>query len=282
MKSILLITLLFFASSSRILCVESTKMQDSSAIGSLEWLLGTWENETSSGLIYEKWTQISPSEYQGKSYAIKGVDTIIFETLRIVAKDKGILYIPAVRDQNKGNPVVFESSYISPGKFIVEAPEHDFPQVISYTQIAPDRLVAEISGPSKDGQWKYQTFAMKRSSANIALIKLLFHYFNQHNWEEVVKLYAEFAEIKDPATGMKSVLQTRDAILENYMKLNKNTPDIADEIENIYESDKGQVIVEYLSTGTLTDGSVWTLPIVSIFSIENNMIKKDFTYYDKP
>ena len=40
------------------------------------------------------------------------------------------------------------------------------------------------------------------------------------------------------------------------------------------------MIVEFVSTGTAPDGTKFELPIVSIFTIEEGMITKDWTYYD--
>lgn len=44
---------------------------------------------------------------------------------------------------------------------VFENPMHDFPQIISYTKITCDSLVAQISG-EKNGQERKQAFPMKR------------------------------------------------------------------------------------------------------------------------
>jgi hypothetical protein len=46
-------------------------------------------------------------------------------------------------------------------KLVFENQQHDFPNIISYTKINADSLVAEISGV-KNGQKQKQTFPMKR------------------------------------------------------------------------------------------------------------------------
>ena len=120
---------------------SSTAQRADSGIENIKWLVGTWANRTSRGTIYETWTEMNDTELFGMSYIIKEEDTVIFETIRIIEKDGYIQYIPTVKDQNEGKPVIFKSSYISSSKFIVEAPEHDYPQVISYTQIAKNQLV---------------------------------------------------------------------------------------------------------------------------------------------
>ncbi len=251
------------------------------AIENMKWLIGTWKNITTRGNIYETWIQINESEFFGKSYAVKGKDTIVFETVKLIQKEDALLYIPTVRNQNDGKAVVFKCTYISSSKMIVEAPEHDYPQKISYTRIGKDQLVAEISG-LKDGIIRYQTFSMKRNfaSKNVELARRVFKFFNEHNWSKMAKLYADPAEFKDPSFGTAIVLQTRNEIIDKYEGMERMSPDIMDDIIAVYPSGDQQVIVEFVSSGTAPDGSKWRLPIVTIFTIEDGLIVKDFTYYD--
>lgn len=125
------------------------------------WLIGTWENKTSKGSIYETWGKVSGHEFSGKSYIVKEKDTIIFENLRLVQEQGGLYYIPTVKNQNEGLPVRFAAKTVSAAQLIFENPKHDFPQIIAYTKIGADSLVAEISG-TKNGQVRKQRFPMKR------------------------------------------------------------------------------------------------------------------------
>lgn len=126
-----------------------------------KWLIGTWENKTQRGSIYETWGKISDTEYSGKSYIVKEKDTIVFENIRLVQEQDGLFYIPTVKNQNDGLPVRYTAKTISETQLVFENQQHDFPQIISYTQINTDSLVAEISGV-KNGQERKQTFPMKR------------------------------------------------------------------------------------------------------------------------
>lgn len=126
-----------------------------------EWLIGTWENKTSQGSIYETWVKISDNELSGKSFALKEKDTIVFETIQLVQEQSGLFYIPAVKNQNNNKPVRFAVKTISDNKLVFENPQHDFPQIISYTKIGADSAVAEISGIKK-GKESKQLFPMKR------------------------------------------------------------------------------------------------------------------------
>jgi hypothetical protein len=142
-----------------ILCGWTTRQTNE--IKKAEWLIGTWENKTQRGSIYETWVRVSDDEFSGMSYIIKEKDTVVFENIRLVQKQDGLYYIPTVKNQNDGLPVRFTSKTISETQLVFENPEHDFPQIISYTKITSDSLVAEISG-AKNGQEQKQTFPMKR------------------------------------------------------------------------------------------------------------------------
>jgi len=52
-----------------------------------EWLLGTWENNTPRGSIYEHWNKSDPQKFSGRSYTLKDRDTMVFETLQLIEED---------------------------------------------------------------------------------------------------------------------------------------------------------------------------------------------------
>lgn len=142
-----------------VLCAWTTKKtKDITKAG---WLIGTWENKTPKGSIYETWSKETDNKFSGKSYNIKEKDTIVFENIQLVQEQDGLFYIPTVKNQNDSLPVRFAGKTISETQLVFENPKHDFPQIISYTKITTDSLVAEISG-TKNGQERKQTFPMKR------------------------------------------------------------------------------------------------------------------------
>lgn len=125
------------------------------------WLLGTWKNKTSRGIIYENWRKISTQEYVGKSYKLNGQDTVLLETVRLIQEGDNLFYIPTVSNQNGGLPIRFHLQEQSASKLLFSNPEHDFPQYISYTHIEKDSLVAEIYG-SINGKEQKRSFPMSR------------------------------------------------------------------------------------------------------------------------
>ena len=114
---------------------------------------------------------------------------------------------------------------------------------------------------------------------NLELIQTYFKHFNAHDWQKMAAMYREPAEMKDPAFGLEMIRQTRAEIVGKYQELNQAIPDVRDSILSIYPSGK-HVVVEFISSGTAPDSSKFTLPICTVFTIENGLITQDFTYYD--
>ena len=115
---------------------------------------------------------------------------------------------------------------------------------------------------------------------NTTLIKQYFQHFNDHNWTKMAEMYTETSEFKDPTLGAGIVKQTRAETIKKYSELNKIFPDLKDEVVQMYPSGEKHIIVEFVSSGTAPDGSKFELPICTIFTIENEKITKDFTYFD--
>ncbi len=151
---------LFYATIGFIVLIAWTSKQTSD-IKNAEWLIGTWENKTPKGSIYETWSKASDNEFLGKSYIVKDKNTIVFENIRLVQEQNGLFYIPTVNNQNDALPIRFTVKTISETQLVFENPQHDFPQIISYTKIATDSLLAKISG-TKNGKEYKRTFPMKR------------------------------------------------------------------------------------------------------------------------
>lgn len=121
---------------------------------------------------------------------------------------------------------------------------------------------------------------MEPHEENVRIAKSVFEYFNRHDWEGMSALYTDPAEFKDPSLGQGIVKQTRAQIVQKYKGLEEMSHDVRDDLLQVYPSGDRHVIVEFVSSGTAPDGTRWTLPICTIFTIENGKITKDFTYYD--
>jgi ketosteroid isomerase-like protein len=115
---------------------------------------------------------------------------------------------------------------------------------------------------------------------NSAFVKNYFALFNQHNWKDLSTLYAPTATFKDPKFGNGAITMTREKFAAEYTELEKNIPNVKDSVIAYYQSTNNEVIVEFISTGTGPDGKPFSLPICVIFTLENGLITKDYTYYD--
>lgn len=118
------------------------------------------------------------------------------------------------------------------------------------------------------------------TTANEKLIKQYFEHFNSHNWKKMAEMYVENAEFKDPTLGLGILKQTKQQIIDKYAQLNQVFPDLNDKVLKTYPSGENHIIVEFLSSGTAPDKTKFELPICTIFTIENGLITKDFTYFD--
>lgn len=115
---------------------------------------------------------------------------------------------------------------------------------------------------------------------NERLIQNYFEHFNNHEWERMANMYAPTAEFIDPSLGAGIVKQTRRQTIDKYAALHRNYPDLHDQVIRTYSSGKNHIIVEFISTGTAPGELRFSLPICTIFTIENGKIIKDFTYFD--
>ena len=121
---------------------------------------------------------------------------------------------------------------------------------------------------------------MKTQDENIRIARAVFEHFNQHDWEKMAGLYSDLAEFKDPSFGQEITKQTREQTIEKYKGMGEMFPDLHDEVVQVYPSGDKYAIVEFVSSGAAPDGTKWTLPICTIFTIENGQIMKGFTYYN--
>lgn len=117
-------------------------------------------------------------------------------------------------------------------------------------------------------------------SSNEKLVQQYFQYFNNHDFKSMANMYIDTAEFKDPTLGQGIVQQTRQQTIEKYSALTKVFPNLKDEIIKMYPSGDKHIVVEFKSSGTAADNSTFELPICTIFTIENGLITKDFTYFD--
>ena len=110
-----------------------------------EWVMAG-DNDPKTGIIVESWARVNDTLFAGKSFEVNGMDSVLYETIQLVASGKDVYYIPVVVDQNNRQPVSFKLTSSEGEKFTFENPEHDFPTTIIYNFVDKDTLVATIKG----------------------------------------------------------------------------------------------------------------------------------------
>src|SRR5688572_25991425 len=76
---------------------------------SFTWLAGKWEITNGDTVSTEIWTITNDSVITAVSMDIKaGKDTLRYEDITIEQRGSDIFYIPVMKDQNDGKPVLFK------------------------------------------------------------------------------------------------------------------------------------------------------------------------------
>lgn len=132
-----------------------------SKLSKTSWLLGTWQRQSSKGILTESWQKLNDSTFIGQSLFVSGDDTLSSESIRLKQQNGKLYYIPTVSGQNDGKAIVFALTSLTDSTVTFENPGHDFPQKIEYWFQKPDSLIAEVS--SMAGELKKSiVFRMKR------------------------------------------------------------------------------------------------------------------------
>ncbi|HYG51268.1 MAG TPA: DUF6265 family protein [Flavobacteriales bacterium] len=135
--------------------------EETVSLNSLNWILGSWKNDSPEISVIEAWEITNDSTWTGMSYGIQKNDTVFSESIVLEKHGKDLFYIPTVKDQNEGKPVEFKMTQMNENEVIFENPRHDFPQKIHYKKISADSVVAEVSG-THNGKPAMELFPMKR------------------------------------------------------------------------------------------------------------------------
>lgn len=130
-------------------------------IEKMNWLIGYWELKLNEGLLVESWTKANDSIFIGKSYFLKGSDTIHSEKIQLTQSKENLFYSPTVAGQNNDKAINFKLTSINETLFVFENPAHDYPQKISYSIENTTSFTATISGKMQ-GKFNEEKFTMKK------------------------------------------------------------------------------------------------------------------------
>lgn len=130
----------------------------------LHGLSGLWKMDTPRGTLFEEWQVTNDSQLTGRSYRVKGSDTMVLENVIISLQDDAIFFTPVVQDQNNHQPVPFKLISCSNNRYVFENATHDYPQRVIYELVSPSGLRARIEG-SKNGKEMGSDFLYSRVKA---------------------------------------------------------------------------------------------------------------------
>lgn len=115
------------------------------SVKSFHWLRGSWQMQTSRGVITEKWAVANDSMLAGESILTRADGTEIpLEKIELAFRHGNYYYIPTAKNQNREQPVEFKITSHSETGFVAENPQHNFPKRISYTLVNKDSIHAII------------------------------------------------------------------------------------------------------------------------------------------
>ena len=155
MKKISLILLLLLT------ILSCKKGEKTNLLNEIDWLIGTWENNSDKGNLLEIWKKENDSVYSGQSFYIKAKDTLHFESIQLKQISDSLLYSSSVKGQDNDLALDFRLTSKTQNQFVFENPKNDFPKKIVYKLITKDSLVAIISG-IQQGKTCSETFSMKK------------------------------------------------------------------------------------------------------------------------
>ncbi|MFC6875879.1 DUF6265 family protein [Flavobacterium myungsuense] len=155
MKKISLILLLLLT------ILSCKKGEKTNLLNEIDWLIGTWENNSDKGNLLEIWKKENDSVYSGQSFYIKAKDTLHFETIQLKQISDSLLYSSSVKGQDNDLALDFRLTSKTQNQFVFENPKNDYPKKIVYKLITKDSLVAIISG-IQQGKTSSETFSMKK------------------------------------------------------------------------------------------------------------------------
>ena len=139
-----------------LLPAQDRAAQARATIADLGWLAGDWAGTQGRATIEERWMPAAGGAMLAVSRTIKDDRLAAFEYLRIVERDRGLVYIA---QPNGRPPTEFVLTAMTADSATFENPAHDFPKMIRYTRRPDGSLEARVSGANGE---RPQTFVFAR------------------------------------------------------------------------------------------------------------------------
>jgi len=78
-----------------------------------------------------------------------------------------------------------------------------------------------------------ESSSTEKNDENQQLVTTYFKHFNNHDWNQMAKMYMPNPEFKDPSLGEGAIKQSHEQIIKKYTELAAMFPDVKDSIVNI-------------------------------------------------
>ncbi len=112
------------------------------------WLAGCWQHRSGNRESLEMWMPPAAGLMLGASRTIVGGAVREYEQLLIRMENGKLIFTATPSGQQTAS---FTSTSLTDTSFVVENPQHDFPQRIIYRRRGADSLIARIEGPGGGG-----------------------------------------------------------------------------------------------------------------------------------
>lgn len=125
------------------------------------WLAGCWQQRSANRESLEMWMPPAGGLMLGASRTIVGGAVREYEQLLIKMENGKLIFTATPSGQQTAS---FTSTSVTDTSFVVENPQHDFPQRIIYRRRGTDSLIARIEGPGgSDTATRGIDFPMQRT-----------------------------------------------------------------------------------------------------------------------
>ncbi len=114
------------------------------AFKDVDWLAGCWRAEDQEAGSVEQWMPPAGGTMLGMSRTVRDGKTVQFEFMRLQLGDSGQLEFVALPSGQA--ETTFELSESGRNFVSFQAPDHDFPEHVSYQELADGRMQARIKG----------------------------------------------------------------------------------------------------------------------------------------
>jgi hypothetical protein len=138
-----------------LLAAHAALAQSPPRVGSLEWMSGTWVQETPQEKVSESWLGPANGLMVAANLTARANGRKSFEFLRIAETPEGFSYYASPGGKA---PVEFRLKDLSERRVVFENAAHDFPQRVIYWregEALVARIEGTIGGKDRHEQWRF-------------------------------------------------------------------------------------------------------------------------------